>query len=107
MDERAQLGDLQNLYVFSSQGTAKVPLGQVSTISYYMEAQKLRRREHFRTIIAEAYPLLGVLSSEAMRAIRPQLDEFKKTLPRTLILRADATFVSIFRSVIIGRRRVG
>jgi multidrug efflux pump subunit AcrB len=63
MDERAQLGDLQNLYVFSSQSTAKVPLGQVSTLSYQMESQKLRRREHFRTITAEAYPLQGILSS--------------------------------------------
>lgn len=81
MDERAQLADLQNLYVFSSQGTAKVPLGQVSSMSYQMEAQKLRRREHFRTITAEAYPIPGVLSSEAMRAIRPQLADFKKTLP--------------------------
>ena len=44
MDERAQLADLQNLYVFSSQSTAKVPLGQVSSMSYQMEAQKLRRR---------------------------------------------------------------
>jgi len=81
MDEHAQLGDLQNLYVFSSQGTAKVPLRQVSTISYHMETQKLRRREHFRTITAEAYPVPGVLSSEAMRAIRPQLIEFGKRLP--------------------------
>jgi multidrug efflux pump subunit AcrB len=81
MDERAQLADLQNLYVFSSQGTAKVPLGQVSSMSYQMEAQKLRRREHFRTITAEAYPVPGVLSSEAMRAIRPRVAEFKKTLP--------------------------
>lgn len=81
MDERAQLADLQNLYVFSSQSTAKVPLGQVSSMSYQMEAQKLRRREHFRMITAEAYPVPGVLSSEAMRAIRPQLAEFKKTLP--------------------------
>ena len=81
MDERAQLGDLQNLYVFSSQSTAKVPLGQVSTLSYQMESQKLRRREHFRTITAEAYPLPGVLSSEAMRALRPALAEFEKRLP--------------------------
>jgi len=81
MDERVQLEDLQNLYVFSSQGTAKVPLGQVSSVSYQMESQKLRRREHFRTITAEAYPIPGVLSSEAMRAIRPQLAAFKKTLP--------------------------
>lgn len=81
MDERAQLGDLQNLYVFSSQSTAKVPLGQVSTISYQMEAQKLRRREHFRMITAEAYPVPGVLSSEAMHAIRPQLAAFKNTIP--------------------------
>ena len=31
MEERAQLGDIQNLYVFSSQGTQKVPLRILST----------------------------------------------------------------------------
>jgi multidrug efflux pump subunit AcrB len=81
MDERAQLADLENLYVYSTQGTAKVPLRQVSKFSYGMETQKLRRREHFRTITAEAYPIAGVLSSEAMSAIRPRLLDFQKKLP--------------------------
>ena len=30
MDERAQLSDIENLYVYASQGTAKIPLVQVS-----------------------------------------------------------------------------
>ena len=33
MEERAQLADLNNLYVISSQGTGRVPLGQVSSDS--------------------------------------------------------------------------
>src|SRR5260221_12739820 len=32
MEERAQLSDIQNLYVYSSTGTQKIPLSQISKI---------------------------------------------------------------------------
>jgi multidrug efflux pump subunit AcrB len=32
MEKRAQLADIKNLYVYSTQGTQKVPLQQVSSI---------------------------------------------------------------------------
>jgi multidrug efflux pump subunit AcrB len=81
MQERAQLGDIQNLYVFAAKGAQRVPLRQVSSISYQMETQKIARREHFRTIKVAGFPVPGVLSSEVVRAARPQLEAFAKTLP--------------------------
>jgi multidrug efflux pump subunit AcrB len=81
MEERAQLADIKNLYVYSTQGTQKVPLQQVSSIGYQMETQKLRRRNQFRTITVSCFPVEGHLPSEVMNDVRPQLLEFEKTLP--------------------------
>ena len=81
MDERARLDDINNLYVYSSSGTQRVPLRQVSTVSYQMQTEKLRRRNQFRTITVSASPVEGVLASEVMAAARPRLDEFAKSLP--------------------------
>ncbi|HZO51616.1 MAG TPA: efflux RND transporter permease subunit, partial [Bryobacteraceae bacterium] len=43
MEERSQLSDVQNLYVYSTQGPQKVPLRQVSSIAYQIQTEKLRR----------------------------------------------------------------
>jgi multidrug efflux pump subunit AcrB len=79
--ERAQLADLQNLYIYAADGAEKVPLRQVSTISYQMETQKLHRRQHFRTVTVGGFPAPGVLPSEVLREVRPRLEDFKKKLP--------------------------
>ena len=81
MEERAQLGDLQNLYVYSSQGQQKVPLRQVSQAEFGMQAEKIRSRNQFRTITVSAMPAEGHLSSEVMSAARAQLTELQQTLP--------------------------
>lgn len=81
MEERARLGDVNNLYVYSSTGTQRVPLRQVSSVSYQMQTEKLRRRNQFRTITVSCSPIEGVLASEVMTAARPRLKEFAKTLP--------------------------
>jgi multidrug efflux pump subunit AcrB len=80
-DERAQLQDLQNLHVYSSQGLQKAPLRQISTIGYEMQLEKIKRRNQFRTITVSASPVLGTLPSEVYAAIRPALDEFGRQLP--------------------------
>lgn len=80
-EERSQLSAIQNLYIYSSQGTQKVPLMDISHIAYKMETGKINRLEHFRTITVEAYPVPGALSSEIMTAALPKLKEFEKTLP--------------------------
>jgi multidrug efflux pump len=81
LNERAQLADVQSLYVYSSQGTQKVPLRQVSSIGYDLETANLRRRNHFRTITLSCFPRAGVLPSEVMAAARPRLAEIERALP--------------------------
>ncbi|HKC85318.1 MAG TPA: efflux RND transporter permease subunit [Blastocatellia bacterium] len=81
MEERAQLADINNLYVYSSQGTGRVPLGQVSSIAYRMQTEKLRRRNQFRTITVACFPTAGVLASEVMSAAQTRLEAFAGALP--------------------------
>ncbi|MFN7927483.1 MAG: efflux RND transporter permease subunit [Blastocatellia bacterium] len=81
MDERAQLADLNNLYVYSSQSSARVPLQQVSSVAYQMQTEKLRRRNQFRTITVSCFPADGALASEVMATAREKLNTFERTLP--------------------------
>ena len=81
MEERAQLADMKNLYVYSSQTNTRVPLLSVARLGNFLETTRIRRREHFRTISILAYPQPGVLASEIMNSILPKLEDFKKNLP--------------------------
>src|SRR6185369_1013588 len=60
MDERAQLSDIQNLYVYAAQGSSKVPLVQVSKIEHSMQTERIIRLDHFRTIAVRCFPRPGV-----------------------------------------------
>ena len=81
MEERAQLADVQNLYVYSMQGNQKVPLRQVSSVEYGMQTEKVRRRNQFRTITVSCMAEPGHLPSEIVSAARPQLTAFAAQLP--------------------------
>lgn len=81
LEESAQLSDIQNLYVYASQSTNRVPLLQVSSIHYGMETQRIVRRDHFRTVTVTGSPAPGELPSTVMNAARPQLTELIKQLP--------------------------
>jgi multidrug efflux pump len=81
MDERATLSDIQDLYVYSSQGSQKVPLGLVSSVGYGLEAEKIQRRDQFRTITVSAFPAAGLLPSEVLGAAQPQLKRLEAELP--------------------------
>jgi multidrug efflux pump subunit AcrB len=81
MEERAQLGDLKNLYVYSNQGMQKIHLRQLATTEYGMQTEKMRSRNQFRTITVAAMPAEGRMTSEVMSAARPGLKEFEKQLP--------------------------
>ncbi|MGH8526431.1 MAG: efflux RND transporter permease subunit, partial [Gammaproteobacteria bacterium] len=81
MDERAQLSDVQNMYVYSTQGSQKVPLRQVSSIEYGMQTEKVRRRNQFRAITVSCMAEAGHLPSEIISAARPQLGAFAAQLP--------------------------
>lgn len=79
--ERAQLGDLQDLYVGAAAGPQKVPLGQVSRVAYAFETEKIRRRNQFRTVTVSAFPSAGLLSSEVLDAAMPQIRALQAELP--------------------------
>jgi multidrug efflux pump subunit AcrB len=80
-EERAQLSDLQNLYVYASQNAQKVPLMGIASLQYDLETQRMNRLEHFRKISVIAFPATGVLPSEVLNAAWPKLKTFEKTLP--------------------------
>jgi multidrug efflux pump subunit AcrB len=81
MEERAQLGDLRNLYVYSGEGTQKIHMRQVASLEHGMQTEKLRARNQFRTITISAFPAEGKLASEVMKAARPRLNELQQQLP--------------------------
>ena len=81
MEERAQLGDLKNLYVYSSSGKQKIHLSQVATTEYGMQTEKMRARNQFRTITVAAMPEEGRLASEVMKLARPQLTALSQEMP--------------------------
>jgi len=79
--ERAQLGQLDNLYVYSSQLSTRVPLLAVATVRNVLETARIRRREHFRTISVLCFPAPGVLASEVLAPAQARLADLKKSLP--------------------------
>ena len=81
MGERAQLSDLQNLYVYAMQGSTKIPLAQVARIAPTIDTERIVRLDHFRTIAVRCFPRPGVLSSEVLKAAGPRLAEFERSLP--------------------------
>jgi multidrug efflux pump len=80
-EERGRISDLQNLYVYSFQSPQRVPLGQLSKLSFGMTTEKIRRRNQFRTITVSAFPADGMLSSEVLNAMRARLMAFERDLP--------------------------
>ncbi|MEI7891689.1 MAG: efflux RND transporter permease subunit [Myxococcales bacterium] len=79
--ERAAVGDLANLYVWAKGGTAKVPLREVSRVSYKSQTEVIRRRNQFRTITIGCFPAAGVLASEIAAKLIPELDRLRANLP--------------------------
>jgi multidrug efflux pump len=80
-EERAQIGDIENLYVNAQNSTQKVPLGQVSRIAYSLQTEKIRRRNQFRTITVSCFPAAGLLPSEVLAKAKPALDQLAASIP--------------------------
>jgi multidrug efflux pump subunit AcrB len=81
MDERARLSDIQDLYVYGSQSSTKIPLVQISDIQTGMATDRIVRLDHFRTMSIYAFPAPGHLPSEITNVAVPKLKEFEKTIP--------------------------
>ncbi len=73
MDERTQLSDIQNLYVYGSQDSNKIPLVQISNIDHDLVNGRIVRLEQFRTMNVRSFPAPGHLSSEIMKPAMPRL----------------------------------
>lgn len=80
-NERAQLDEIENLYVYSSSGTQKVPLGQIARIDNSLQNEVIRRRNQYRTITVSATPRDGVLASEVMKKAQAPLQKLAAHLP--------------------------
>ena len=80
MEERSQLSDVQNLYSSANEGVS-VPLLEISSIKHTLETQRINRREHFRAISVEGFPVPRRLTSEALNPVVQALLQLQKTLP--------------------------
>lgn len=80
-EERSRLGDIENLYVYSTTGPQRVPLEQVSSLTYDMETQKIQRRNQFYTMTVGCFPVPGALPSLVMKKARPALLELAAAVP--------------------------
>jgi len=81
MDERSQLSDIQNMYVYGSQDNTKIPLVQISNIDHDLITGRIIRLEQFRTINIRSFPKAGRLSSEVLKEAMPRLQQLKDNLP--------------------------
>jgi multidrug efflux pump subunit AcrB len=79
--DRAQLSQIKSLYVYSSRQNTRVPLLSVATVRNILETNRIRRREHFRTISILCFPAPGVLASEVLGPIASKLNDLKNKLP--------------------------
>ncbi len=79
--ERAEISDLEDLYVFATTNNNKIPLGQVATVSYDLHTERIRHLEHFRAVNVRAFPLHNVLPSEVMARVEQDLKDFEQRLP--------------------------
>ncbi len=80
-DERAQLDDINNLYVYAASGPQKIPLRQISKVDYTLRTEVIRRRNQYRTMTVSAVPRSGVLASKIMKDFLPQVKELQAKLP--------------------------
>jgi multidrug efflux pump len=81
MDERAQLSDIQNMYVYASQDSSKIPLVQISNIDHDLVTGRIVRLEQFRTMNVRSFPAAGRLSSEVLKQALPRLRALQASLP--------------------------
>jgi multidrug efflux pump subunit AcrB len=92
MNERAQLSDIQNLYVYGSQDNSKVPLVQVSNIEHDLINGRIVRMEQFRTMNIRSFPAPGHLSSEIMKQALPRLQALQASMPPGYLLQIGGEY---------------
>jgi multidrug efflux pump subunit AcrB len=79
-EERAQLSDVSNLYVYAQNGPGR-PLNSLAPVTFEMTQERIIRRDHFRTMTIRGLTQAGILSSEVMKQAIPQIDAVRAQLP--------------------------
>jgi multidrug efflux pump subunit AcrB len=80
-EERAQLSDVSNLYVYALNGPTQVPLSALAPLTFEMNQERIIRRDHFRTMTVIAFPAQGMLASEILQQAIPRIDALRAQLP--------------------------
>ncbi|MFI3271467.1 MAG: efflux RND transporter permease subunit [Pseudomonadota bacterium] len=78
-EERLHATDVEDMYVVGSQNA--VPLSQISSVTYDLEPARIFRRNQQRCIVISCFTADGVLPSEIIAAIKPDLDRIEKAMP--------------------------
>jgi multidrug efflux pump subunit AcrB len=81
MADRAHLSDVENLYVYASQDSSKIPLSQISSVNHDLVTGRIVRYEQFRAMNIRSFPAVGHLSSEVLKQVMPKLEALKASLP--------------------------
>jgi multidrug efflux pump subunit AcrB len=81
MADRARLSDVENLYVYASQDSSKIPLSQISNVNHELVTGRIVRMEQFRTMNIRSFPIAGHLSSEVFKQIMPRLQALENSQP--------------------------
>ncbi len=80
-EESSQIQNLSDLYVYASNSQQKVPLNEVANVGFQLKPEKIRRRNQFRTITVGCFALPGILASQIMEKVHPDLNKVIASLP--------------------------
>ncbi|MEK6224339.1 MAG: efflux RND transporter permease subunit, partial [Thermodesulfobacteriales bacterium] len=81
INERAELSDLDSMYVYGIANNIKIPLIEVADLNYAMETSRIVRRNHFRTITVIAFPAPGALPTTILNKAEKKINSFVDSLP--------------------------
>src|SRR4029453_1573272 len=79
--QRETITDLGQLYIYSSQSTVRVTLGQISRLSYSAQTAVIHRVNQYRAINVAPLPAPGRLAEEITTPLMPRIHEFEQQLP--------------------------
>jgi len=81
IDERAELSDLESMYVYGIANDVKIPLIEVADLNYSMETSRIVRRNHFRALTVIAFPSPGALPTTILNKAEKKINSFVDSLP--------------------------
>ena len=80
-EERSQLQDVGDLYVYAVDGANRIPLTALAPMVFQMSQERIVRRDHFRTVTVTAFPAAGMLPSQVMAKVIPRIRALRSSLP--------------------------